>query len=356
MSASVLPEVDCNLLTHMMTQSSHHGPERNTSNRLFEMLFRYSCVLISMVQEIACPRRGGRRQRGSRVNRMAPKIDLVRDYADRCRHKLNEAGYSISSTDSREIIRNYLNIRHRRIRTMPRLFHQVPYTVPAHLAGGHAALKATVENGGDLWPYQSRRITKSAVEDGMLNDFGIQHFHLGTTPDPEHANLMSGTKELLFAVIRDGHFYAIGIYDHSNWSTQALLDVVHQTWLDLFETFSVQNVDQLSVTYSDQEIASMRQVGINSVTRRRDGTIHGSPGGGIGTDGTSLAVTRELIGLIGFLEKYEKLVAEDFETGIKKGATGADKEITLVWRDGRAFAKCGDLEMDLLGNLQVPPL
>ena len=320
------------------------------------MTFSWLCELVNKLRKLFAPHANVHASQFKPTERGALNVDFVKDYADLCGQRLGEAGYQISSRDSREVIRSYLNIRHRRVREVRRLFHQGPYAIPAHLAAGHAALQTAVENGSDLWPYQSRKITKSAVEDGMLNDFGIQHFHLGTKPDTKHPQLISGTKELLFAVARDGYFYAIGIYDHSAWSTQALLDVVHVAWPDLFETFSVKNVNQLSQTYTDAEIASMRQSRLTAVTRRPDGKIQAPPGGGIGTDGSSLAVTRELIALIGYLEKYQELLRQDFEKAIQNGATGAGKQISLLWQDDRAFARCGDLEIDLLGNLPVPPL
>ena len=109
---------------------------------------------------------------------MGIQIDLIADFAARCRQRLTEAGYDTTSADDRENIRSYLNIRHRRVKNVPRTFHQGPYTAPPKLAAGQAMLKKTVEDGGDLWPHQSRKITKSAKEDDMLNDFGIQHFIL----------------------------------------------------------------------------------------------------------------------------------------------------------------------------------
>ncbi len=159
---------------------------------------------------------------------MGLKINFMRDFAACCRERLKEAGYCISTNEDREVIRIYLTIRHRRVINKPRSFHQASYAIPAHLVSGHEALRKVVERGDELWPYQSRKILKSALEDGMLNDFGIQHFHLGIGPDLKHAGLISGTRELLFAVVNDADFYAIGIYDHLGWSCQMLLDAPFQ--------------------------------------------------------------------------------------------------------------------------------
>jgi hypothetical protein len=56
--------------------------------------------------------------------------------------------------------------------------------VPARLAAGEQAFLTAVVAGDNLRPYQNTRLAKADFDDGLLNDFGIQHFHLGTAPHP----------------------------------------------------------------------------------------------------------------------------------------------------------------------------
>jgi hypothetical protein len=172
---------------------------------------------------------------------------------------LAAAGYTYQSNDDRETIRTYLSVKRRRIATRPRKVHKASYAVPTHLTAGEQQLLAKVAAGGDLWSHQSRKIENAEIEDGMLNDYGIQHFHLGTTSDPNYPNLIQGTKELLFAVVKDNDFYALGIFDHKAWSKQALLDIIKAEWPHLMKPFefasSTLKPTGLSHHYTDEEVA-----------------------------------------------------------------------------------------------------
>lgn len=287
---------------------------------------------------------------------MALQADFLGDYAVRCGERLIEAGYTVPAGDPQAVIGGYLNIRHRRVRSRPRAFHMAQYAVPTHLTAGHAMLQQEVEEGRDLWPRQSRSIAKSGVDDGMLNDYGIQHFHLGTTPDTKHTGLSQGTKELVFAFVRDDDFYSIGIFDHDGWSMQSLLDLVHSNWPTLMTPFEVNGIVDVAVSYSDEEVAALRKNGVNVLTKRPDGTIHVGPGGGMASDGTSGATVRDLLRITRFIAEYETTVVSDFTNAIPKSMVNAGGLVTLKWRGGRAYAACGTYELDLLGNLAVPPL
>ncbi len=167
------------------------------------------------------------------------EADFIRDVALRCAAQLAAAGYTYPSDEDRETIRTFLSVKHRRIETRPRNVHKAPYSFPAHLAAGEEQLLAKVAAGGDLWPHQSRQIENSVVEKGMLNDYGIQHFHLGTTSDSKRPGLIKGTKELLFAVVKSDDFYSVGIFDHNAWSKQGLLDIIQMNWPELIDAYAL---------------------------------------------------------------------------------------------------------------------
>ncbi len=294
---------------------------------------------------------------------MAPKIDLIRNAAVRCADMLSVAGYAFQPTDERDVIRAYASIRHRRIRPRVRVVHKASYTVPSHLAYGEQQLLAKVAAGGDLWPHQSRQIGNVAAEDGMLNDYGIQHFHLGTSSDPKRPHLIQGTKELLFAVLKENDFYALGVFDHSAWSKQALLDIIHANWPQLMAPYAIQDGPHMKVlglrhNYTDEEVAKLRSVGINALQQRSDGTIHAGMGGGLTTNGKSMAATRDAIGLVGILEHLQDEVSETLEIRISAAGLPADTAIRLEWRNDAPFVVTDPpaFEIDLTGKLAIPPL
>ena len=198
----------------------------------------------------------------------------------------------------------------------------------------------------------------------MLNDFGVQHFHLGTQPDPKHPHLIGGTKELLFALVTDTDFYAIGIYDNNAWSKQALLDVIHATWPQLMRSSmlnasSGSNVVGLSAQYSDADHAKLRAAGVNVITQRPDGSIHMPPGGGLTTAKTSAKVAMQVIQILDLIKCLEREVTDAFTPFIANSTVATDAIVALEWRGDQTFAVTvppGAVEIDLNRHLSVPTL
>ena len=151
------------------------------------------------------------------------------------------------------------------------------------------------------------RTPKSKTECSMIMEFNIS---ISERWPPKHPNLMKGTKELLFAVVKDNDFYALGIFDHKAWSKQALLDIVKANWPHLIKPYElVGNTLKpmgLSRTYTDAGAATLRKHGINALTEGPDGSIRMGPGGGVTTDGGSLSVSRELIKIERYVERLSK--------------------------------------------------
>jgi hypothetical protein len=160
---------------------------------------------------------------------MPSKIDLKSAVSARCKKMMSDADYNPPPISDEDTIYAYASIMHRRVLPKKRTVHKASYFVPTHLVVGEQNLLKKVVDGDDLWPHQSRNIGRVSAQDGMLNDYDIQHFHLGTTTKAG-TKLIEGTKELLFAVVKENDFYAIGIYGHNDWTDQSVLDVVHQTW------------------------------------------------------------------------------------------------------------------------------
>lgn len=294
---------------------------------------------------------------------MALQINLIRDVAARCVERLLEAGYTPTPADDEDAIYTYVSVRHRRVRPQPRAVHKAAYAVPPHLVAGEEQLLAKVASGGDLWPHQSRKIGALSVEDGMLNDYGIQHFHLGTRPDARRPDLIEGTKELLFAIVKDRDFYAIGIYDHMAWTRQTLLDVVHATWSGLTEPYTLKSSPHMKVlglrhNYTDEEAKKLRAAGINVLQQRPDGKVQLGMGGGVASDGSSVAVRRETDALIVHVEELQEVVVATLSHEVRAGRLPADAPVSVVWDGDKIYAvpQPTILKVNITGQLVIPPL
>jgi hypothetical protein len=286
------------------------------------------------------------------------RINFIEDVAKLCSERLVEAGYAPQLRTSEDAINSYLSVRHRRVRPQRRRVHKAAYVVPPHLVAGEQKFVEKVEAGRDLWPHQSRKIEKLSVEDGMLNDYGIQHFHLGTKSDPKHHNLILGTRELLFAIVKEHDFYAIGIYDHTAWTRQALLDTVHATWPKLTESVTLHGVVGLAHHYNDADAAMLRDAGINVLSQRPDGSVQMGLGGGITLNGSSLAVQREVMKLQRHIVAVQSKVVDVFEQWAAGGQLADDSPIRIS-QVGEKFYAVSDPpigKIEITNWLTIPPL
>ena len=207
-------------------------------------------------------------------------MDLHADFASTCAKALHAAGYTPPTGLAAEIIRLYCNVRHRRVAQRPRKVHRAVYTVPPKLVAGERLFLTAVAAGADLRPYQSKKLEKADFNDGMLNDFGIQHFHLGATPHPTKPGFMVRTEPVLFAMVREDDFYSLGCHAHGVWSQTGLLDLIHATWPHVIAANSPNSalsvptgapgtkVVGLRHNYTDAEIATLRKAGITVIGQR----------------------------------------------------------------------------------------
>ncbi|MDR3435419.1 hypothetical protein [Telmatospirillum sp.] len=269
-------------------------------------------------------------------------IDLYSDYAALCKRRLAEAGYPCPSTDNDEIVLSYLNVRHRRVPVRPRKVHRRGYIVPPALAQGHAEFLAAVTQGDDLRPYQSTRLTDANFNDGMLNDFGIQHFHLGIGPYPRLPGFKDRTGDVLLAMVRPDDFYAIGIFGHGVWSDWDLLDFVYADWPKLLEPVEVKGVLGMARSVSKADHAELRKNGINTFTRRPDGKYHMGPGMGLTSAKGSAAVSLQLNDILHQCDHITDEIAKAFALAAGAGQTVYPAWMRLAANGGRPVVYSAD--------------
>ncbi|CAA6605812.1 hypothetical protein MTBLM1_70028 [Rhodospirillaceae bacterium LM-1] len=290
-------------------------------------------------------------------------IDLFMDFADRCASELQAAGYTRPPDPAENIIRAYANVRHRRVEQRPRKVHKASYSIPIELIEGEQTFLKKVEDGGDLRPHQSTKLEKADYDDGMLNDFGIQHFHLGTAPHPTNPNFIGRTDLLLFALVKDNDFYSLGCYAHETWSKTSLLDLIHATWPKEIVSSSLSSVSgmeiqALSHNYTDEDVAGLRKVGVNAITQRPDGTIHVGLGGGVTMNGESTKAARKVACIKRKCNDIERELKSHLTSMISSAKLSPPVAVYLEQRGTKAFAVIKDcqVEFDLGRQLFVLPL
>lgn len=265
-------------------------------------------------------------------------IDLFSDFAQSCARELRIAGYDPPLGASSDSIRAYANVRHRRVPIRPRKVHKAAYSVPSHLTEKEKSFLAAVTEGADLRPYQSTKLERHDFNDGMLNDFGIHHFHLGIDPHPTKVGFKERSDPVLFAIVREEDFYVLGCFPHRAWHQQSLLDVAYSNWPILFASV-VPNDAQMQLSYSptDADIKKLRKHYINTLTKRPEGTVTFSLGGGLASDNGSAMVTRDINGIKRLCIKWERIVNEEIAKLKESGELSAPVTLRLDQRGSEAF-------------------
>jgi hypothetical protein len=85
------------------------------------------------------------------------------------------------------------------------------FQCPWEAEAGWRVLQNKVRQGDDLNPHLSRRHASLANNDGLLAEWGVHHFHLGTTADPHDPRYARRTGPLVFALADDHSFCAINV-------------------------------------------------------------------------------------------------------------------------------------------------
>ena len=226
----------------------------------------------------------------------APTVtaDFVSDLQEHAEAVLSSGGYEVPTDpdDPRAALYAYANLQRRLIDAVPRAVHESAALnrriLSTELRAGVERVRAVLEAGGDLRPYQSKLVTKSATyEDHLLNDWGIHHFHLGALqPGATHCDR---TGELLFAWIEEDRALLIDVLDHGSFEEQELLEIVHVEWPDVLRRFQMPLVTDIRPEFKGEERELLRKAGAMMATKLSDGTVLMPPGGGINTAATGAA-------------------------------------------------------------------
>lgn len=276
--------------------------------------------------------------------------DFFADAVGICERRFLSAGYSDQGSPDANF-QGYLNVLNRRVPVQKRYVYKgKSYSVPSALASGEQQFLNAVINGSDLRPYQSTKIADPEFEDRMLNDFGIQHFHVGIGAHPTRPGFKTRTNPVLFAMIKGDAFYGIGFYRHGEWARQELLNIVYDNWPCVLTDRTVTGIVGLSRAHTDEELARLRNANINCLTQRPDGTVHLSPGGGQTAAGTSFNSS--------WAEVQLRQLCEDIERQLTDRLNGlASEEIRLEERAGSFVVRSTDGSFELpIENFCIPTL
>lgn len=245
---------------------------------------------------------------------MELKADFFRDWVNTLKGILvNEWRYDVSSVPESKIPYLYFNAEKRRPeKKVRKLFLADSFVCSPELEDGWRALKDRVEGGEDLSPNLSKLIEDLSDTDPMLNDWGVYHFHLGKEM---HGKFVNRTGPLLFALLVDDAFYAIGIFAHGSWANQGIVEIIHRNWPTVIERDKVRG-DISPTQLTQKQRGGLRKSGGNAMVTVSDGTSYFPIGGGFAGSGFNLQACIEIDRKRILLRDLERLVANQLESWI----------------------------------------
>ena len=223
------------------------------------------------------------------------EIDLVHDFAVIAADMLEQYGFDRPVIDdARKVLLSFLGFQHRLIQQKPRkIYKPQNFTCPEEYREGLELLEQKITDGEDLTPHQSRQILKYEKKDPLLNDWGIQHLHLGTEMEPGRP-LIQGTPEVLFVLFKNDAAYFIKIAGHGQWSDQDMIRILHDNFPESIESWRASGVLGLAHVPTNEDVNTLRKAGVNSGLEIYPGVVYFSPGGGYATDGTNIWVSMKV--------------------------------------------------------------
>jgi hypothetical protein len=228
-----------------------------------------------------------------------------------------------------QLLVTYINWQSRLISASPRRVVRSPIfdKNPATLERSTAIKKIVkdIEQGRDLTKYLSRgvkigfalppnpnkkQLNRRQELDLLLNDWGIHHLHISTTVEAD--GFVERDGPLIFAAFKEQTAYLIDVMSHRDWTNEHLIQVIVRAWPDAGLAFELKGAIPSEQTYTAEERAQLRGVGISTFIKI-DGRAF-MPSSGISTAGTSartsLTTTRILRTLKQFEEKVKANPAE----------------------------------------------
>jgi hypothetical protein len=248
------------------------------------------------------------------------EMDLFRDLVENVRAKLVAAGYAVPPAYTpRDVLYAWANVRRRIPATRPRRVQRSrEFRCPPQHAQGLTVVERKLANGESLRPHLSRRVFRLDYNDALLNDWEIQHLHLGTRVKKN--GMVAGTREIVFCILEPDDAYFIQIMDHNSFSEPDLLDIVHANWPQLLQQLPLVVGQQrgLGARHGASEIQEMRNARVLSIgVVLTDGTVVAPRGGGYSTTGHSIKAMVTARHWTSMTEQWEQLVHGAIEELIK---------------------------------------
>ncbi len=216
--------------------------------------------------------------------------DFKADWIGHLKSELQAVGYPTQGVSDDDTPLCYFNLLHRLVKPVPRrVLRSREFTCPVDLQSGLSLVEGKIIRGENLWPHLSRKLFKPKFNDGILNDWGIHHLHLGIVVQPN--GFIKGTGPVLFARFDETTAYLIDTRSHGAWTEQECLCILHRNWPASIEQFKRKGITGQRL--SDDQLKVLRAKNCN-VALDVDGVAYIGMGGGVAASGAAIDVWHKI--------------------------------------------------------------
>lgn len=230
-----------------------------------------------------------------------PKLiaNFVEDWIDHLAAQMKACwGDQVDSIPREKIPLRYFDSFRRRISIQPRDLKLSDVFVPPAVAPktDWPTFAKKVREGEDLSPHLSTAYASMFKPDGLLNDWGIYHFHLNMNPHPKKPYFLDRSGPLVMGFVTEDSFHAIGIYAHGKdvpapWCKKELVETLHRNWPEAIRQFRQNGLSGEQATEDQRH--NGRGKNANLTTTVSDGTVYKAFGGTISSNGTATEACRQ---------------------------------------------------------------
>jgi hypothetical protein len=212
------------------------------------------------------------------------KADFLNDWIDHLTRQLKDKWPDeVDKLDRDEIAPHYFDSLRKRLTVQPRALKlSDKFIPPNHPRTDWPTFAEKVLSGQDLNPHLSTAHASLFYRDGLLDDWGIHHFHLNMQPHPREKGFFSRTGLLVMGYVTEDCFYAIDVYGHGKgepppWGNIDIIETLHRNWPEAIARFRLNGIS--AEFRSENERGVLRRNGYGQTSTVSDGTVYGPPGG-----------------------------------------------------------------------------
>ena len=214
-------------------------------------------------------------------------LDIIGDYSqilrDRLIFQVRFPKVDVDRiADNDKLLLAYFRTLRRFVAPVPRDIHKArDFVCPTEYHDALTKIECKIRRGDSINPHLSRKLLEIDYNDLLLNDWGIQHLHLGTREynTGKHKGFIQGTRELLYVYFDQECAYFIKVLGHSDFTSQILLQTIHDNWPNVLASYHNPHITGDHLT--DKQIRELRRKNLNYCVALSDGTSYMAVGGGI---------------------------------------------------------------------------